>query len=426
MSFLHKQSYECSKTELDLFEVPPTQVSFEAARIVEYYPISVIDNGPIEFFISGSSDEYIDLSQTFLYIKAKVEGTGNGKSHSPANNLLHAMFQQVDVSLNETLVTASVNTYPYRAMMETLLNYGSDAKDSHCTASLFYKDTAEKMNSYDGTNPGGQIRSKIAALNTNFDMYGRLHVDLFFQDRLLINNVNVRVKLHRSKNAFCFVSDGTPALRILSAMLHVRKVRVNPKIMLAHAAVLEKTTIKYPIKRVETKTFTISSGVASITLDNVSLGPLPKKIVFALVTSKAYNGDLTENCFKFQNLGLSKVSVSIDGEEAPYSPLELDFSNFSYVKAYYTLFNGLDRACLDIGNNISFLDYKDGYTMFAFDLTPDMCNGDHFNLVKNGNLRISLNFKTNLGENVNCLVYMEHENIIEINKARQILYDYKI
>ena len=289
MSFLHKQSYECSKTELDLFEVPPTQVSFEAARIVEYYPISVADNGPIEFFISGSSDEYIDLSQTFLYIKA--EGTGQNKSHSLANNLLHAMFQQVDVSLNETLVTASVNTYPYRAIMETLLNYGSDAKDSHCTASLFYKDTAENMNKYDGTNPGGQIRSKIAALNSTFDMYGRLHVDLFFQDRLLINNVNVRVKLHRSKNSFCFVSDGTPALRILSAMLHVRKVRVNPKIMYAHATVLKKTTIKYPIKRVETKTFKISSGVASITLDNVSLEPLPKKIVLALVTSKAYNGD---------------------------------------------------------------------------------------------------------------------------------------
>jgi hypothetical protein len=423
MSFLHKQSYECSKTELDLFEVPPTQVSFEAARIVEYYPISVIDNGPIEFFISGSSDEYIDLSQTFLYIKAKVDQT-NAKTHAPANNLLHTMFQQVDVSLNETLVTASVNTYPYRAIMETLLNYGSDAKASHCTASLFYKDTAGQMNKYLTDNIGANTRHTIS--NSVFDMYGRLHVDLFFQDRLLINNVNVRVKLHRSKNSFCFLSDGDPKLRVLSAMLHVRKVRVNPKIMLAHANVLEKTTLKYPIKRVETKTFTISAGIASITLDNVSLGPLPKKIVFALVTSKAYNGDLSENCFYFKNLGLTKVSVSIDGEEAPYSPLELDFTTFSYVKAYYTLFNGLDRSCLDIGNNISFLDYKEGYTMFAFDLTPDMCNGDHFNLVKNGNLRISLNFKSNLSENVNCLVYMEHENIIEINKARQILYDYKI
>ena len=67
MSFLHKQSYECSKSELDLFQVPPTQISFEAARIVDYHPIANIENGPIEFFISGSSDEYIDLSQTFLY-----------------------------------------------------------------------------------------------------------------------------------------------------------------------------------------------------------------------------------------------------------------------------------------------------------------------------------------------------------------------
>ena len=65
MSFLHKQSYECTKTELDLFEVPPTQIYLEAARIVEYFPIASIDNGPIEFFISGSSEEYIDLSQTF-------------------------------------------------------------------------------------------------------------------------------------------------------------------------------------------------------------------------------------------------------------------------------------------------------------------------------------------------------------------------
>ena len=53
------------------------------------------------------------------------------------------MFQQVDVTLNETLVTASLNTYPYRAILETLYNYGSDTKDSHCTAALFCKDTAE-------------------------------------------------------------------------------------------------------------------------------------------------------------------------------------------------------------------------------------------------------------------------------------------
>lgn len=65
MSYLHKKSNDCKKSELDLFQVPPTQFSYEAARIVDYFPISNIDNGAIEFFISGSSDEYIDLSQAF-------------------------------------------------------------------------------------------------------------------------------------------------------------------------------------------------------------------------------------------------------------------------------------------------------------------------------------------------------------------------
>ena len=55
-----------------------------------------------------------------------------------------------------------------------------------------------------------------------------------------------------------------------------------------------------------------------------------------------------------------------------------------------------------------------------------MCTGDHFNLVKNGNLRITLHFGEVLKQNVNVIIYMEHENIVEINKSRNILYDYKI
>ena len=161
-------------------------------------------------------------------------------------------------------------------------------------------------------------------------------------------------------------------------------------------------------------------------MDNVSLGALPKKIVFSLVSSKAFNGDFKQNCFNFKHHDLGKIAVSIDGEEAPYSPVEMVFNEQLYAKAYYSLFSGLDRAGLDNGNKISFTDFAEGYAIYAFDLTPDMCNGDHFNLIKNGNLRISLNFNTDLAENLNCIVYMEHENIVEINKARNVIYDFKI
>ena len=59
----------------------------------------------------------------------------------PVNLFLHSLFSQVDVFLNERLISPSTNTYPYRAMPEALLNYGDDAKSSQLTMSLFYKDT---------------------------------------------------------------------------------------------------------------------------------------------------------------------------------------------------------------------------------------------------------------------------------------------
>jgi len=42
----------------------------------------------------------------------------------PSNLFSHSLFSQVDVSLNGTLITASTNIYPHRAMMETLLSNG--------------------------------------------------------------------------------------------------------------------------------------------------------------------------------------------------------------------------------------------------------------------------------------------------------------
>ena len=55
MAFIHDQSYECAKTELDVFSVPPTQTSLEYGNYVGYHPLSSItDSGPIEFDVSSS------------------------------------------------------------------------------------------------------------------------------------------------------------------------------------------------------------------------------------------------------------------------------------------------------------------------------------------------------------------------------------
>ena len=48
----------------------------------------------------------------------------------PFNKYLYSLFSQVEVYLKDTLVIPSINTYPFRAYIATLLNYGIEARDA--------------------------------------------------------------------------------------------------------------------------------------------------------------------------------------------------------------------------------------------------------------------------------------------------------
>ena len=96
MAFVHPQSCECIKSELDIFAVPPTQTSIEHGQYVEYNPIAAIALGqPIEFNISGGGQDYLDLANTQLYVKAQIlRQNGNPLQDAddvgPVNLFLHS------------------------------------------------------------------------------------------------------------------------------------------------------------------------------------------------------------------------------------------------------------------------------------------------------------------------------------------------
>ena len=62
---VHKDSNDCSSSSLDLFLLPPTQSSFQKGKSIDYHPItSLSDGGPIEFKVSGSGKEFLDLTRS--------------------------------------------------------------------------------------------------------------------------------------------------------------------------------------------------------------------------------------------------------------------------------------------------------------------------------------------------------------------------
>ena len=261
-SLIHPNSSESVSSQLDLFSVPPTQTSLEDGFFTEYRPLSVLTSqGPVEFCIAAESSHYIDLANTFLYIRASVTQANGAALEenseiAPECNFLHTLWSQCDLYLNDTLVTQSGNNYPYRSYLETPLSFGKDAKDSQLSSVLWYQKTAGVFNTHGANNADYTTRKTFAAQSHEIDMLGRLHLDMSFQSRYLLNGIEIKYRLIRSKDSFCLHGNANQAenkVSLKEVSLFCRKVKSNPSIELAHAKALQHGTAKYPLRRVEVK-----------------------------------------------------------------------------------------------------------------------------------------------------------------------------
>jgi len=81
-------------------------------------------------------------------------------------------------------------------------------------------------------------RSRFTHGSRVVDMIGRIHDDIFFQNRYLLNEVNVKIKLVRSRNSFCVMSANPFQAKVDSAIMFVRKVKLSLSVFLAHAKAL--------------------------------------------------------------------------------------------------------------------------------------------------------------------------------------------
>ena len=431
-SLIHPSSAQSTTSQLDLFSVPPSQTSLDDGSFTEYHPVSVLTStGPIEFTISAENSNYIDLANTFLYVRASVtaaDGTDleEDVEISPECNFLHTMWSQIDVYLNGSLVTQSNNNYPYRAYIENLLSFGQDAKSSQLSAVLWYRNTAGQFDTRGDANSGYTVRKALAAQSRQIDMMGRLHVDLSFQNRYLLNGVEIRLRLIRSKDIFCLHGNAAGCkVSLKEVVLFVHKVKPNSSIQLAHTKALQLATAKYPLRRVEVKSFTVPMGNRSITKENLFLGQLPTRIVVGVVDNDAYNGVIQKSPFNFKHNNINFITIYRDGVQIPSKPLQPDFANDRFIRSYMRLFTQTGQYYRDTGNVISREQFKNGCALFAFDLTPQLDSAEiGFELIKHGNIRIEIHFADAVAQTLTAVVFAENDNLLEIDHDRQIAFDY--
>ncbi|UYV83395.1 hypothetical protein LAZ67_23000870 [Cordylochernes scorpioides] len=416
----------CLKSELDLFSGLPIQVAIENSDFEEVHPIATLSDGPIEFYIPGTFEHYIDPSFIFLQLAVKIskrDGSAITATDKvgPINYLLNTAFENVEVFLNEKQIV-SQNNYGYRSILDALLNFPENAQKTFLKSSLFEKDTAKYFDETDpnGNNLGLKARHAVMDLNKEITLFGAMNLDLSFQHKLLLNGVSLKIRLPRAKNSFVLMSNTQGfVLKITKAFLLVLKVTVSPSVVLAHNKTLENGVAKYPILK-NVKTLTIASGTHSTILPNLFLGPVSNRIVIGFVTNGAYSGDFTKNPFNFQNFNINYISLKIGQRVLPNRPLTPQFSEGEFYRSYVDLFSNMGRYLSSGELNITPEEFQNGLTLFAFDTTPDLCASDlHSSATQNSNISLEVKFSSALTSTINVILYSEFQSEIHIDKLRQ-------
>ncbi|GFQ74037.1 uncharacterized protein TNCT_489071 [Trichonephila clavata] len=421
----------CTKSELDLFVPEKIQLAINHSSFVEIHPVaSISDSNTIEFQITGLGDAYFDLTHTFLNVQAKIlksDGsafTANDKC-GPINYLLNTMFSECHISLNDRQISSESN-YAYKAYIQSTLFHSEASQKNFLRAGLFYKDTVEEFDDTDltatGKNLGLKKRLDHVKEGKIFDMCGILHTDLGTQPRLLISGTTIRVRLLKAKDEFTLLAkSGNYRLQIENISLFIRKCDVSSSILVGHEKALEQSLVQMPFTRIETKTFTLSSGLKSVIIPNAVNGILPSRMILGLVSNSAFNGDFQKNPFNFKNYNLSYISLSENGVQIPMSAYTPSYKNNLFARNYLSLFTDLAQN----NTNVTREEYKNNTCLYVFDLTQDFSASDPFmNVARSGDISVHLKFDEDLLETLTLLVYMEMQSLIEIDKSRNVFTDY--
>ena len=425
---------QCVHSGLDLFESPVLQTAITHGEYVEYRPLAALEaTTPVEFAISGGS-EFLDLSNSFLRLRAKIlapDGSRvpGGRNVVPMNLTLHTLFSDVAVYLNTVQVSTPSGCYAYQAYLQTLLSYSPATKESQLESAMWYADSGGHLEEVSEENNSGMLKRKDRARESaTLDMMGRLHSDLFHQGKYLLNHLDMRIKLIRSKDSFVLSTDEVGGerpeykMQLLDAALHVRKVTVSPPISLAIAKTLEKANAVYPLTKTVMRVFTAAQGSFSMTVDNLFLDRIPNRVVMGFVRADAFNGSYARNPFNFEHANVNFLSLYHEGRQIPNKGLRPDFANGEYTRAFMSLFTGGGSAWSDVTCGITLAEYARGYTLYFFDLTPSLTHSHTATEVQApGPLRLECQFAEALPQSMNLIIYAEVSGRVEISQSRQVL-----
>lgn len=442
MAYIQAGSAPVISEENQLFTLPNTlSESFESFDLELGPTTSVTDSSYVEFEVTASESEFILMSairfRCYFTIKKQVvdttthiatmENIADADTISVCNNLVSSLWRTVEVSIEDKTVTSPTNMYGYRALLENLIGYSPRGGDAVLSCGIWKVDSGTNRESYTSNEALNERKELITG---GIELGGPLHVSLFQQSRPLISGVKMKIRLIPQLQEFVIHKNGQNANTVVKyaitrPRLMIRKMIPSPSYKLAVEKLLLQQNCKYPIERVQMKSYTIPIGSSSITLENVVSGQLPKHVLLCMVDQSSFSGMLNKNPYDFKHFDLNYLALEIDGRTIPSKALTPNFTAGIYLDAYELLLDSMQRLHMpDAYMQFDRVGFVQGNTVFGFDLTPTKSGLGTLSLVHRGNMRIHLGWATALPNTITLILRMAYDNVVEITRDRLVNFDF--
>lgn len=397
---------------------------------VEFYPINPLVSGdPIQFDIPESYTQFTDPG-IFLKVNAKLteaDGTvlKDKARVAPVNLTLHSLFKDVILKVNGIIVNQATGCYPYRSYFETNFTYSTAAKNGAIgIPQMYQKETAGKFNgTITGVNTAFDYRVEKFAKSAEVELGGKLHCDIFMQNKLLIPGLRFSLTLIPSSTQFHILS-GTETINeklvITKIILKVRRLNLSSSAVLNVEKLLNKKAIKYPITHAVVRTAHISPGQSLVSNFVIHNGQVPRLVIVTLVQGMAFTGSNVMNPFNFTLRNCLSAQLSVNGRlfpPLPYSPkngwIEPYLSSLRIARKYYT----------DSDTGLTLDDFlSNGHQILPFDLAPY-----EIGIPPKTNGVVTFNAQwasTSFDDTYVLLYYILWDNVISIDERKNVMLDF--
>ena len=384
-------------------------------------------------FNVGSAEDYFDVSRTELIVKFRItrpDGTNlqAGDRVTVTNYPIASLFHTAELWLGGEPVAHQGSNYAVRGYFEILTSYGKDAQESWLQTSLWYRDTAGQMDNANHTpddvnavaqpyNSGLRNRSKWTNESKLVTVIGKLHFDYFHQPKPLVSNVDMKVKLHRNEAKYVLMSsDANIAYKVVveDIALICRRQTVSARIR-----ELAAPGASYPMSRVIMRDLQVPAGVESHPVNNFCRGVLPTKILMGFVRSEAKQGDYRYNPFNFQHFNVSSIHFKINGQMVNGEALKMNYANDDVAQGFWSLMRM--KKILDEGIHLERKDYKDGFALYAYDLSVSECDDQYRDKKRDGVGEIEFFFSVATPHNLTLCCYFQYDSEIRVNEAGVVI-----